>query len=141
MLKKKNEAKITTAWLKQWKWVPNVWFYKIPDDSIWKKPFDVIGCVKGKSTAIEFKYCKTKKLPDERRAFKKLEPHQVINLNNIKVAGWDAFVCVYHEESKRYIMFDYSSICEKVWDEIEKFYFMLNNNVRRTTWGENGYWR
>jgi hypothetical protein len=34
MLKKKNEARITTEWLKQMKQKPNVWFYKIPDDSI-----------------------------------------------------------------------------------------------------------
>jgi len=42
MLKKKNEARITTEWLKRWKEKPNAWLYKIPDDSIAKKPFDVV---------------------------------------------------------------------------------------------------
>ena len=141
MLKKKNEARITTERLKQWKQTQNVWFYKIPDDSVTRKPFDVVGCICWKATAIEFKYCKTKKLPDEKRAFKKLEPHQVVNLNNFKVANWDSFVIVYHEETKQYILFDRNSICDKVWNEIDKFYFMLNNNVWRTTWSKNGDWK
>lgn len=142
MLKKKNEARITTEWLKQMKQKPNVWFYKIPDDSIWKKPFDVVWCVNWKATAIEFKFCNNKKKkPDLRRAFSKLEPHQVVNLNNFKVANWNAFVCVYRNETKEYIFFDFSDFYKEVWDKIDKLYFMLNNNVRRKSWDKSNDWR
>lgn len=142
MLKKKNEAKITTERLKHMKSKPNVWFYKIPDDSIWKKPFDVVWCVDWKATAIEFKFCNNKrKKPDLARAFSKLEPHQVVNLNKFKEANWNAFVCVYWNETKQYIMFDFWDIYEQMRDRIDKIYFMLNYDVRRTAWSKNSDWK
>ena len=141
MLKKKNEARITTEWLKEIKKKPNVWFHKISDFSPDKKPFDVVWCVNWKAVAIEFKFCNNKrKKPDLRRAFSKLESHQVVNLNRFKVANGDAFIIVYWNETKEYIVFDFWDVCEQMWDEIDKIYFMLNNNVRRTTWSKNSDW-
>ncbi len=125
MLKKKNEARITTEWLKRWKEKPNAWLYKIPDDSIAKKPFDVVWCINGKWVAIEFKYCDTKKVPDIKRAFKKLEPHQVVNLNNYKVAWGDAFIIVYHNESKKYITFSRDEVVTDLCEDINRIFTMI----------------
>lgn len=143
MLKSRNEARAITNRLHQRKVQPLVWFYKIPDDSIWKKPFDVVWCVNGKATAIEFKFCDLKKkIPDAIWAFKRLEPHQVVNLNNFKVAWWDVSVIVYNKEDKRYYSFDRSNICDAVWeDEINKFYILLKNDGRVTAWGKNDNWK
>lgn len=126
MLKQKNEAKAITAWLKQWKWNPNVRLYKIPDDSVWRKPFDIVGCIDWKPTAIEAKYCSTKKIPTVSWAFRKLEPHQVINLNNFRLTKWKSYILVYHNETKQYFLFDFDECCKELWDEIEKIYFMYN---------------
>lgn len=127
MIKKKNEAKITTEWLKQFKWNKDIWLYKISDDSRWKKPFDVIWVVRWVPTAIEFKFCSLKtKIPDEHWTYKKLEPHQAINLDKFQNAWWKSFVIVYHNETKQYIKFDRLQICDVMWDEIKKLYFMMN---------------
>lgn len=142
MLKKKNEAKITTERLKKFKWQKDIRLYKISDFSPDRKPFDVIWVVKWVPTAIEFKFCSLKtKLPDVKRAYSKLEPHQVINLDKFQKAWGKSYVIVYHNETKQYIKFDFNSFCEEMWDEIEKLYFLLNNNVRMIAWSKNEGWK
>ena len=142
MLKKKNEAKITTERLKKFKWQKDIRLYKISDDSRWRKPFDVIWVVKWVPTAIEFKFCSLKtKLPDVKRAYSKLEPHQAINLDKFQKAWGKSYVIVYHNETKQYIKFDYLLFQKEMWDEIEKLYFLLNNNVRMITWSKNESWK
>lgn len=142
MLKKKNEAKITTERLKKFKGQKDVRLYKISDDSRWRKPFDVIWVVKWVPTAIEFKFCSLKtKLPDVKRAYNKLEPHQVINLDKFQKAWGRSYVIVYHNETKQYVKFDFNRFYEEMWDEIEKLYFLLNNNVRMITWSKNESWK
>lgn len=126
MLKQKNEARITTARLKQWKWDKNVWLYKISDEWLSKKPFDVVGVWHWKPIALEFKWCKNIKLPDIKRVFSKLEPHQVVNLIKFKEAGWIARAVVYHNETKQYLFFDISDIKREMKDEVKKIYLMLN---------------
>lgn len=142
MLKKKNEAKITTERLKKFKWQKDIRLYKISDDSRWRKPFDVIWVVKWVPTAIEFKFCSLKtKLPDVKRAYSKLEPHQVVNLDKFQKAWGKSYVIVYHNETKQYIKFDYLLFQKEMWDEIEKLYFLLNNNVRMIAWSKNEGWK
>ena len=142
MLKKKNEAKITTERLKQFKGNKDIRLYKISDDSRWRKPFDVIWVVKWVPTAIEFKFCSLKtKLPDVKRAYSKLEPHQVVNLDKFQKAWGKSYVIVYHNETKQYVKFDISDFQKEMWDEIEKLYFLLNNNVRMITWSKNESWK
>lgn len=130
MIKHKNEAKATTERLKKMKWKKDVWLYKIPDTGPAKNPFDVVGVIKWKPNAIEFKYCDTKKMPDIYWAFKKLEPHQVTNLNNFRLAWWKSTVIVFHNETKQYIEFDFEDIYDVLWEEIERFYILLDKNAK-----------
>lgn len=127
MRKHKNEALAITKHLHKWKKEKWVWLYKIPDEWLAKKPFDVIWVIRWVPTAVEYKYCDLKsKMPDETWAYKKLEPHQVINLDKFQQAGGQSFVIIYHNETKQYLKFDFNSIRDLMCDEIDKLYFMLN---------------
>lgn len=142
MRKRRSEANAITKHLHEWKKEEWVWLYKIPDEWYAKKPFDVIWVIKWVPTAIEYKFCDLKtKLPDVKRAYKKLEPHQVINLDKFQKAWGKSYVIVYHNETRQYIKLDFNLFYEEVWDEIKKLYIMLNNNVRMITWSKNECWK
>lgn len=100
MIKKKNEAKCTTEWLREMKRKEWVRLYKIVDSWIQRNPFDIVGVVKWKPVAIEAKFCSTLKEPTLERWLKKLEPHQVVNLDKFMAAWWDSYILIFHHDSK-----------------------------------------
>lgn len=69
----------------------DIFWYKIPDipRATTKKPFDVVGCYKGKAFAIEFKKPKGK-----------LEAHQAENLELFMVSGGHVSVTILRDDMK-----------------------------------------
>lgn len=124
MIKKKNEAKCTTEWLREIKKKKWIWLYKIPDVWIAKQPFDIIGTYHWTPVAIEAKFCDTKKDPTFEWWIKKLEPHQVINLDKFMIAWWKSYVLIFHHDSKHYVLFDIAKYCD-VWDGYKKKFYIL----------------
>lgn len=126
MIKKKNEAKCTTEWLREMKKVKWLWLYKIPDVGLAKQPFDIIGSYNWTPMAIEAKFCDTKKEPTFEWWLKKLEPHQVINLDKFMAAWWKSYMLIFHHDSKHYKFLDINDYYDIRCEFKKKFYILLD---------------
>lgn len=81
--------------------------YKIPDEGISQKPFDVL-VVKDGGIAMwfEFKYVRTKKMWYQ-SIYDALEPHQIINLQKIKNLWWEAIIWAYHPHTDQFYTYPF----------------------------------
>lgn len=124
MIKKKNEAKCTTEWLREMKKVNGLRLHKIMDNGIQRNPFDIIGAYNWMPIAIEAKFCDTKKEPTFERWLKKLEPHQVINLDKFMDAWGKSYILIFHHDSKHYKRFDIHDYVDVRENFKKKFYVL-----------------
>jgi hypothetical protein len=77
-----REKDLTSALLKTLRKIPDSWWYKIPDPArcpkcgviamVSKRPFDLIGCVKGYPIAIELKVSNVSHLTPHQKAYLQL---------------------------------------------------------------------
>jgi len=96
----KDEASFTTWYGRQIKDIGGFWF-KIPDDSMWAKPYDAVACFWGVTYNIEIKVGDEKKKVD---VYKKLRPQQAYSLRCV-AQNWGAALVLY-----------YSKVYNKFWE-------------------------
>lgn len=85
------------------------------------KPFDVFGFYKDKLNNInwfarEFKYIDTKTI-NYRSAYKKLEPHQIINLSVLSRMWIESLVIAYHKHTNQFYIYNFEILWTKSCEE------------------------
>lgn len=100
----KLESSFTTSWLKSLK---EKWYfcYKIPDWSLWQKPYDVIVVTDKNTYHIEIKLIKGNKFP-----LSNLRPNQWASMRKIDKLLWSSILVIYSSNNNNYKIIPFSKI-------------------------------
>jgi len=106
----KDEASVTTIFMKWLEDIKDSRWYKIPD--IWNKtkPLDIIWQIGGRFVAIEVKHIKNKKKPADpyKDIADKLELHQIVNLELNSRAWWLSYIAGYFVSLNQLLIFPWT---------------------------------
>lgn len=112
----KTEAECTANF---WKYIKSHWWFwfKIPDDSMWEKPYDAICCFRWMTYHIEFKFWKEKLKTD---VYNKLRPWQIFNLRCVAKNIWCPLVIYYNSEYNRYYIVEFKYDTQSIIIDLKK---------------------
>lgn len=116
-----NKSFDTEAEFTMWFWrkIRDDWgfWFKIPDDSMWEKPYDAICCHKWKTYHFEIKIWAEKKSTN---VFNKLRPSQKYSLRLVAENWGYAFVVYYNKFLHEYFMFPFHKDTQSLIIDLKK---------------------
>lgn len=89
-----SEKKYQTGYMRE---LRDNWYrcYKIPDDAMWFKPFDIVAVKDWEPIAIELKVSNLKKKITYEQAYNLLRPNQVGSLYKFQEQWWTSIISVW----------------------------------------------